>query len=199
MSEQTPLEFEREKWLGEYELRKRELAIKERDESRSRWSSPLVLAVLAAATAALGNAAAIWLNGIEQRNLETTKTEQARILEESKAEAVRILEVIKTGNNSDKAAINLKFLLDAGLISDADRRKNIEKFLVSRAAGEGPALPSQVSDEAARKVLEELQKSIESIAKNTGAPTKDQLEMMMMMMQHPEKMQQAPPPPKTTR
>jgi hypothetical protein len=108
MSEKTPLEFEREKWLGDYELRKREVAIKERDESRSRWSSPLVLAVLAAATAALGNAAAIWLNGIEQRNLETTKTEQARILEESKAEAARILEVIKTGNNSDKAAVNLK-------------------------------------------------------------------------------------------
>jgi hypothetical protein len=33
MSEQTPFEFEREKWLGEYELRKRELEIKERDAS----------------------------------------------------------------------------------------------------------------------------------------------------------------------
>jgi hypothetical protein len=191
MSEQTPLEFEREKWLAEYELRKREVAVKERDESRSRWSSPLVLAVLAAATAALGNAAAIWLNGIEQRNLETTKTAQARILEESKAEAARILEVIKTGNNSDKAAVNLKFLLDAGLISDPDRRKNIEKFLVNRATGEGPALPSQVSDEPLGKMLLQLQKDIESLPKLT----KEQTEMMMMMM-----MQQArPPPPTTTR
>jgi hypothetical protein len=92
-SEQTALEFEREKWLAEHELRKREIEIKERDQSRSRWSSPLVLAVLAATFAALGNAAAIWLNGIEQRELETTKTEQTRILEESKAEAARILEV----------------------------------------------------------------------------------------------------------
>jgi hypothetical protein len=192
MSEQTPLEFEREKWLAEYEFRKREVAIKERDDSRSRWSSPLVLAVLAAATAALGNAAAIWLNGIEQRNLETTKTAQARILEESKAEAARILEVIKTGNNSDKAAVNLKFLLDAGLISDPDRRKNIEKFLVNRATGEGPALPSQVSDEPLGKMLLQLQKDIESLPKLT----KEQTEMMMMMM-----MQQArpPPPPTTTR
>jgi hypothetical protein len=33
MSEQTPLEFEREKWLGEYELRKREIEIKEREQS----------------------------------------------------------------------------------------------------------------------------------------------------------------------
>jgi hypothetical protein len=38
MSEQT-LEFEREKWRGEYELRKREIEIKEREASRSRWSS----------------------------------------------------------------------------------------------------------------------------------------------------------------
>ena len=60
---------------------------------------------------------------LAERNLETTKTEQARILEESKAEAARILEVIKTGNNSDKAAVNLKFLVDAGLISDPDRRE----------------------------------------------------------------------------
>jgi hypothetical protein len=64
------------------------------------------LQFLVAATAALGNAAAIWLNGIEQRKLKTTKTGQARILEESKAEAARILEVIKTGNNSDKARIS---------------------------------------------------------------------------------------------
>jgi hypothetical protein len=192
MSEQTALEFEREKWRGEYELRKREIEIKERDASRSRWSSPLVLAVLAAATAALGNAAAIWLNGIEQRDLETTKTEQARILEESKAEAARILEVIKTGNNSDKAAVNLKFLVDAGLISDPDRRKNIEKFLVNRATGEGPALPSQVSDQALGTLLLQLQNSIEHAPKLS----KEQLEMMMKMMQQ---QQASPPPPKTPR
>jgi hypothetical protein len=69
MSEQT-LEFEREKWRGKYELRKREIEIKEREASRSRWSSPLVLAVLAAAIAALGNGAAIWLTGKAQLNLE---------------------------------------------------------------------------------------------------------------------------------
>jgi hypothetical protein len=145
MSEQTAREFEREKWRGEYELRKRDIELKERDASRSRWSSPLVLAVLAAAIAALGNAAAIWLTGIAQRNLETTKTEQARIIEESKAEAARILEIIKTGNDPEKAAVNLKFLVDAGLISDADRRKNIQNFLAHRPAGAGPAFDPKMS------------------------------------------------------
>jgi hypothetical protein len=52
MSEQIPLdEFEREKWRDDYALRKRELELKERDASRSRWSSPVVLALLAAAIA----------------------------------------------------------------------------------------------------------------------------------------------------
>jgi hypothetical protein len=45
-------------------------------------------------------------------------------LEEAKAEAVRILEVIRT-DNPDKAATNLKFLVDAGLISDDARRASI--------------------------------------------------------------------------
>jgi hypothetical protein len=142
MSEQTAIEFEREKWLGEYELRKREIEIKERDQSRSRWSSPVVLAVLAAALAGLGNAAVTWLNGVEQRNLEAERAEQARAMEETKAEAARILEVIRTGD-ADKSAANLKFLVDTGLISNADRIKNIEAFLAHRPKGGGPALPGQ--------------------------------------------------------
>jgi hypothetical protein len=59
MPDQTALEFERETWRDEYELHKRELVLKEPEASRSRWSSPLVLAVLAAAMAALGNAGVI--------------------------------------------------------------------------------------------------------------------------------------------
>jgi hypothetical protein len=108
--EQSALEFEREKWRGEYELREREIKVKEREASRSRWSSPLVLALLAAAIGAFGNAVAMWLNGRAQHDLETTKAEQARVLEEGKAEATRILEMIKTGD-PEKAADNLKFLL----------------------------------------------------------------------------------------
>jgi hypothetical protein len=125
MSEQTSLEFEREKWLGEHELRKREVEIKERDASRSRWSSPLIVALLAAALAAIGNAATIWFNGREQRKLEITK-----------AEHVRILEMIKTDNK--QAAENLKFLTDSGLISDDDLKRRIQAFL---ATGRSPALP----------------------------------------------------------
>jgi hypothetical protein len=145
MPEQTPLEFEREKWLSEHELRKRELEIKEREQSRSRWSSPLVLAVLAAAIAALGNAVTMWMNGREQRALEATRAEQARVLEETKAEAARILEIIKTGNDADKAAVNLRFLVEVGLISDPDRRRDIQSYLARQPPGKGPALPAERS------------------------------------------------------
>jgi AraC-like DNA-binding protein len=157
MSEQAALEFEREKWRDEYDLRKRDLALKERDASRSRWSSPVVLALLAAALAGFGNAAAIWLNG-----------RQARELEEAKAEAARILEVIRT-DNPDKAATNLKFLVDAGLISDDARRASIRTFLAARGAGQGPVLPGAspwslawmaattgMSPEALEKLFKEL-------------------------------------------
>jgi hypothetical protein len=175
MSEQTPLEFEREKWLGEYELRKREIEIKEREQSRSRWSNPVVLAVLAAALAGLGNAAATWLNGMEQRKLETGRAEQARIMEETKAEAVRILEVIKTGD-ADKAAANLKFLVDTGLISNADRLLHIQTYLDARLAGKGPALPAvQLLANVPQRDLSQL--------------------MMMMMLQGGGKAPPPPPPP----
>jgi hypothetical protein len=144
MSEHTPMDFEREKWRAEYDLHKREVEIKEREQARSRWSNPIVLAVLAAALAGLGNAAATWLNGIEQRKLESERAEQARSMEETKAEAARILEVIKTGD-ADKAAANLKFLADMGLISDVDRLQHIQTFLGQRSAGGGPALPAGLS------------------------------------------------------
>ena len=119
------------------------IELKERDTSRSRWSSPLVLAVLAAAVAAAGNALVTWLNG-----------QQARDLEETKAEAARILEVIKT-NDTEKAAANLKFLVDAGLISDANRRRNVENFLAHRPAGQGPALPFPGVSLPAEKIVQQ--------------------------------------------
>jgi hypothetical protein len=126
------LEFEREKWRAEYELRKRELDLKERDAARSQWSSPLVLSICAAVVAGFFNAAVAWVNGI-----------QSRTIEEAKAEAARILEVIKT-DNPDKAAVNLKFLVDAGLISDFGRSSKLQAYLDVRIAGQGPALPGDV-------------------------------------------------------
>jgi hypothetical protein len=164
------LSFEREKWIAEHALQleelklktqqqdllKSELALKESEAKRARWSSPLVLAVLGTALAALGNAGVTWINGRDQRTLEDTRATAAQhiqdnnnraqlTLEEFKADSGRILEVIKT-NDPDKAAVNLKFLLDSGLVSSARTSQNLNTYLAKRAAGEGPSLPAVAQD-----------------------------------------------------
>ena len=70
------------------------------------------------------------VNGLEQRQLERQKSEETRILE-----------MIKTGD-PDKAAENLKFLLEAGLIESQNRTAKIQRFLDSRTPGTGPNLPT---------------------------------------------------------
>jgi uncharacterized membrane protein len=110
--------------------------------------------VLAAAAAGLGNVVVTLISSYQQLQLEQHKAtltqsiniEQSRStlrLEQSKSEAARILEVVKT-NDPDKAAVNLRFLLDAGLIDDPDTRKHIQVYLDKRQPGEGFSLPSAV-------------------------------------------------------
>jgi hypothetical protein len=135
--------FEARKWEQERLLRERELSIKERaqatseedlalrqsEAARARWRSPLTVAIIAAALAALGNAVVAFVNGREGQSLEVTR-----------AESARILEMIKTGN-ADKAAENLKFLADAGLVENPRLVNGIRTFLASRNPGQGPSLP----------------------------------------------------------
>ncbi|CAN7779013.1 hypothetical protein LJR290_007987 [Variovorax sp. LjRoot290] len=128
---------EQDRWEAEFALKQREQKSREQDlELRRRqattlsWHSPLVLAVLAAATAALGNAAVALLNGRQQVALETARSEGARMLE-----------MIKTGDPRT-AKVNLKFLLDAGLITDEKTAKALDTFLKQTPAGSFPSLPS---------------------------------------------------------
>ena len=137
--------FEREKWLADLELRKSGLALKEREQQNrdtelrlkereqrtsAWWRSPLTVAIIAAAAAAAGNAVVAVVNGSLQRELER-----------SKAESTRILEMIKTGD-PERAASNLEFLFQSGLISDQMLSSNIKAFLDKRQPGTGPSLPS---------------------------------------------------------
>lgn len=145
--ESLKLDFEREKWRDEVRLREKQIDIERRDqrdrhgevrlrmraEERSRWTNPIVLAVFAAAVAAAGNAGVAWLNGYEANRATVTK-----------GEADRILEAIKT-SNPDNAATNLGFLLDAGLIENAETKTPIENYLKHRKKGEGVALPAAIA------------------------------------------------------
>src|SRR5882724_5846944 len=58
-------------------------------------------------------------------------------LQAQQSEQARILEMIKTGS-PDKAAENLRFLLEAGLIADPTVREKLSKFLDNRNPGSGP-------------------------------------------------------------
>lgn len=139
MEEQNPNPaFEREKWEAALVRQDKELSIKERDldlrrqeATRSRWSTPLGLAILGAILAALGTVLTTYLTGVSQQNLE-----------EKTAESQRILEMIRNpGGSPDKAADNLRFLVDTKLISP-ERQKEIQAYLDNRKPGQGAALES---------------------------------------------------------
>ena len=135
---------DRERWEQELRFKEREFALKDREQSareaelelkrrelaQAGWRNPLVLSIIAAAIAASGNALVTWGNGMQQRALEDQKSEQARILE-----------MIKTGN-ADRAAENLKFLVDSGLVATPQMVSRLNDFLKARKPGTGPNLPS---------------------------------------------------------
>ncbi len=126
--------FEREKWEAALVRQDRELSIKERDldlrreeVARSWWSTPLGLAIVGAILAALGTVLTTYLAGVSQQNLE-----------EKTAESQRILEMIRNpGSSPDKAAANLRFLVDTKLLSP-ERQKEIQAYLTIVSPVRGP-------------------------------------------------------------
>jgi hypothetical protein len=161
-----PLVWEQEKWRAEYELKRREVELKDQAQQKSTWSSPLVVAILAAAVAGLSSAVVAVINGGLQRDIEQQKAEESLRIEESRSEATRILEAIKT-NGPDKAADNLQFLIDTGLISNKERVAQIQAFLVRRPPGTGPFLPAadgqykfEQSEALTKSVATTLQRSL---------------------------------------
>lgn len=142
--------------------------------AQSRWTSPLVVAIIAASLAGFGSAAVALINGRQQRvNQDSINSAQLKVqgenaslqreseekgarlqrelvknnaalqreLEAAKAESDLILEVIKTGD-PERAAVNLKFLLDTHLISNPQRVGGIQHYLRHRRPGTGIALPA---------------------------------------------------------
>ncbi|QPF81978.1 hypothetical protein IC762_19485 [Bradyrhizobium genosp. L] len=97
--------------------------------------SPILIAVWTAAIAALGNGVVSYMNG-----------RQMYALEHEKAQSAVILEVVKT-NSPDRAAGNLAFLVEIGVISEEQAGERLKNYLKTRVAGQGPSLPS-VSDKS---------------------------------------------------
>lgn len=143
-----PSTLDAQKWEVERGFREREIAVKEReqtlreteldlrrkDQASSGWRSPLVVAIFAAAIGAAGNAAVTFVSGVQQRALEAQRSEQAMLLE-----------TIRTGN-PDTAAENLRFVVEAGLVTRPSLVASVRAFLgKARQPGSGPALPAQIA------------------------------------------------------
>ncbi len=141
--ERRKLDFEREKWEAkvahqqrlaaredaEHQLRAADFDLRREEHRRAGWRNPLVVAILAATIAAVGNGVVTVVNGSLQRAIESQRSD-----------SVRILEMIRTAGDSDKAAENLKFLLEAGLVDNPSRIEKLKAFLEKREPGTGPSL-----------------------------------------------------------
>ena len=75
-------------------------------------------------------------------------------LESAKAQSAVILEVVKT-NSPDKAANNLAFLVEIGVISQEQAGERLKNYLKTRVAGQGPSI-SQSSDPAQNNLSGDL-------------------------------------------
>jgi hypothetical protein len=139
-------------------VKEAELALKREESNRSRWSSPLVVAVSVAAAGVVGNAGVAWWNSRGQEQLE-----------KERAEGARILEVIKT-NDPDRAADNLKFLLNAGLIADPKTRTSLSAYLQDRKPGTGPSLPATGSGPTPTVETDPQFKQIQETVVQLGKP-----------------------------
>jgi hypothetical protein len=126
-------QFEREKWLKECEFREREFVLRAREvlvqegelevkrTEQRRWvvANPFVIALIAATTAAFANVFVAMHNGSEQRVIEQSQAEHARIVTAITGDAVTA---------SDK----LRFLLDTHLITDEATRKSVTEYIDSK-------------------------------------------------------------------
>jgi hypothetical protein len=146
--------LEIEKWQADVRNQEREHALKERaqklseeelvlkreETKASRWSSPIVLAIIGATLAGIANAGVALLNNTYQLQLEERKSTSTIQLETLKSEASRIFEMIKTGN-SEQSTKNLNMLANSGLISDPDLISKLKAYLSTLKPEAAPVLP----------------------------------------------------------
>lgn len=121
--------------LGEREVQNKAQQAEGRRSDAEKGSNlgPILIAVWTTAIAALGNGVVSWFNGQQMHRLESEK-----------AQSAVILEVVKT-NSPDKAANNLAFLVEIGVISQEQAGERLRNYLKTRVVGQGPSI-SQSND-----------------------------------------------------
>ncbi len=134
--------------LKKLEILDREARVKEREleyniaqAKNNSWKSPLVVAILAAAIGAMGNAFIIYYSSYLERAAAATAHQREIKLAESAAERERILEMIKIGE-PEQVQRNLEFLIDTELVQDSETVASIQEYYQNITPGEGPGASS---------------------------------------------------------
>jgi hypothetical protein len=156
--DEQPVDIEHAKLRQDKELREKELALKEQElglqreqNSRNRWSTPAVVAIVAGLVGYVGTLISNYQN---------------RQLERDKQEGTLILEAIKTAGTSEEkeklTAANLVFLADAGLITSI-KKEALDK-LRAKAGSAVPSLPAAqpLDFKRSSSLTSELQSKLQS-------------------------------------
>jgi hypothetical protein len=122
------LQFERQKWADEIELRNREIALKENESKPSPFKNPLFLTAMSAIVA---GSIGVITNFVDSRN----KIE----LEERKSDLTLLTSLIQS---KDQSIIrrNLSFLVEAKIIRNKELRSDLSSYLENVKTEDLPAI-----------------------------------------------------------
>jgi hypothetical protein len=144
--EREKFEFEKKIRLREIELKEaeatrlaEELKIKQRESERSRWTNPILVAVIGAIIVGIGNGVVSVMNARSQRRVTELNAQSQRDLleltnqhsdsqENIRAENTNVLEVIKLGD-PDKIRNGLCMLLSLNSIKSPITNAAIQSYL----------------------------------------------------------------------
>ena len=122
-------EWEKHKFSVETELKERELQLS-KDRLRAETRRNFLIGALIPIVVALMTALPTYINSLNQQELQ-----------QMTFEAQLIMDSIRTGD-ADQAAVNLKFLVESGLLS-GETGSQVKQYLENRALGTGRVLPAE--------------------------------------------------------
>jgi hypothetical protein len=130
----------------DFELRKLELALKQRETGwRAKLFSPLTTPILAGILTLAGSALGAYLTGQNTLTLEREKFDASSALDKRKQQHELVLKMIGV-SDPEQGKQNLQFLAESGLMTDPDLAR---KILASKAL---PLIPPPVSTSASSRV-----------------------------------------------
>jgi hypothetical protein len=133
--------FDKRIALQELRLKRIEAKRLARESARSRWTNPIVVAVLGAILVGIGNAVVSVLNGKYQRGIAAAISQRQGDMESAKSERASVLEVIKL-SEPDKIRARLCILLKLNQIPSEQTNRAVQSYLnANKGCDPAPSTP----------------------------------------------------------